>query len=328
MRHKVSIIMLIVMGFAIFLYLIFIPQNTVEPEEEKQDYPLINKQFGWTNSQYEEGGDTIIEEPRNDTYFKITFNQDKTFDVITDCNDIRGKYILKEEKEEISFRDFGYVREMACENSQEASFSNALSRVESYSLNNKNLTLKFSDNQGEINLKFETEIIPTKNQDAQNDPSNDQTATTKNTDDEDTDQSAISNINDEEDENTETNTEIQESKWIWQSATTYDGTVNLRPKNPLDFIIEFRKDNTLSSTTDCNIIGGGYSIQDNELTIEDLNITERFCENSQDTQYFTVFAQTIDDNQPMVYNIKNDTLTFTIKDSNGSNVGTFTFKKE
>jgi heat shock protein HslJ len=69
-------------------------------------------------------------------------------------------------------------------------------------------------------------------------------------------------------------------KWIWQSATIDGKEVN--PKDSSKFTIEFKKDGTFGASTDCNGIGGNYSIKDKQITFSDMMGTLMYCEGSQE----------------------------------------------
>ena len=131
-------------------------------------------------------------------------------------------------------------------------------------------------------------------------------------------------------EETKSNTDpkLQNTKWVWQSLLRDGNTIT--PKNPSDFVIEFGADNSMSSSTDCNIVGGRYFIDKDAINIriEYLSITERYCENSQDLLYFEIFSQTINSKQPIGYTIENDTLTLTIQHHTNNKIETITFAKQ
>jgi len=69
-------------------------------------------------------------------------------------------------------------------------------------------------------------------------------------------------------------------KWIWQTATIDGKEVN--PKDSSKFTIEFKKDGIFGASTDCNGIGGNYSIKDKQITFSDMMGTLMYCEGSQE----------------------------------------------
>lgn len=64
--------------------------------------------------------------------------------------------------------------------------------------------------------------------------------------------------------------------WVWESSIDAQGT-EARPPNPDDFELRFQTDGILTSTTDCNSLGGSYSVNGVVLGIGSLVATEKFC---------------------------------------------------
>ncbi len=170
-KHKVSIVLLITMAFAIVLYLFLIPKTTeknkneptTQTEQTEQANQLSNKQYAWVMSEYaEEGQDNLtIEEPRNNSLFTIQFNNDNTFNATTDCSIIDGNY--KMNNSNLIFFNNINSENQECDNSQALSFQSSLQRVESYTLNNKKLILIFGEGQGNMHFEFQTEITAIEN---------------------------------------------------------------------------------------------------------------------------------------------------------------------
>ncbi len=69
---------------------------------------------------------------------------------------------------------------------------------------------------------------------------------------------------------------LTNKSWLWQSSVDAQGT-EAEPVNPNDFELQFGTDGTLTSTTDCNSLGGSYSVNGEVLSIGSLVATEKFC---------------------------------------------------
>lgn len=75
---------------------------------------------------------------------------------------------------------------------------------------------------------------------------------------------------------TTTSATLTSETWVWQSALDARGT-EVVPADPSDFDLRFMADGTLTSTTDCNSIGGSYVSNGEVLSIGSLVATEMFC---------------------------------------------------
>lgn len=84
---------------------------------------------------------------------------------------------------------------------------------------------------------------------------------------------------------------IQKS-WIWMSALYNDGT-EITPKNPGKFTVTFGKDGAFSASTDCNRIGGKYTVNENQITFGDMFSTKMYCEGSQEDVFSTLLTNSM-----------------------------------
>ncbi len=79
--------------------------------------------------------------------------------------------------------------------------------------------------------------------------------------------------------------------WTWMQ-TTYSAGTAFVPKNTGKFILTFEK-NRFSSKTDCNGVGGEYTIKGNKMTLSKMMSTLMFCEGSQEAEYGKMLADVI-----------------------------------
>lgn len=74
-------------------------------------------------------------------------------------------------------------------------------------------------------------------------------------------------------------------EWKWISALYNDGR-EVKPKNPNAFSLTFNSNGTFSATTDCNGIGGKYSVQnDGGLLFSEMVQTLMYCEGSDEVEF-------------------------------------------
>jgi heat shock protein HslJ len=64
--------------------------------------------------------------------------------------------------------------------------------------------------------------------------------------------------------------------WQWQS-TSYPNNEDLIADNPAQFTARFLADGQFSTGTDCNTAVGSYEINDNEMSIDPVAVTEIAC---------------------------------------------------
>ena len=72
--------------------------------------------------------------------------------------------------------------------------------------------------------------------------------------------------------------------WEWVEASYKDGR-NITPRQPNRFSLKFSEDGTFSASTDCNGIGGEYSVQNRAISFNNMMSTLMYCEGSQETDF-------------------------------------------
>ena len=72
--------------------------------------------------------------------------------------------------------------------------------------------------------------------------------------------------------------------WIW-FKTLYNDGKEVKPKKEGVFAVTFKSDGTFSLKTDCNSMGGNYSVEDNKIIFEDMFSTLMYCEGSQEVDF-------------------------------------------
>ena len=76
-------------------------------------------------------------------------------------------------------------------------------------------------------------------------------------------------------------------QWFWTSSINSAG-VEIKPKDPADFILTLTPEGRLTSTTDCNTISGSYIQNQNMISVGSLVSTEKSCrKNSFESKYIT-----------------------------------------
>jgi heat shock protein HslJ len=72
--------------------------------------------------------------------------------------------------------------------------------------------------------------------------------------------------------------------WNWIDVTYNDGT-RIPAKDPSQFKLDFKEGGTFSASTDCNGIGGNYSISSSSLSFSDMLGTLMYCQGSQEQDF-------------------------------------------
>lgn len=118
--------------------------------------------------------------------------------------------------------------------------------------------------------------------------------------------------------NKETETEIKindidkiiNHEWKWVKTMMNNDEV-ITPKNKDVFSISFKENNVLSGTTDCNGFFGKYLVADNNLTLNMLGATKKYCQNSQEAGFMKSLNEVescfINENNQLVFQLKYDT---------------------
>jgi len=78
--------------------------------------------------------------------------------------------------------------------------------------------------------------------------------------------------------------------WTWVK-TSYNNDTELVPNKTDAFTIAFKKDGAVSVTTDCNSMGGTYSVTGNKISFGPMFSTMMFCENSQEQDFSSMLAE-------------------------------------
>lgn len=73
-------------------------------------------------------------------------------------------------------------------------------------------------------------------------------------------------------------------EWVWQGTLMNDGR-EVKPKTAGSFSVTFVKDGTFSAKTDCNSMGGKYTLNESQITVSDIFSTKMYCEGSQETEF-------------------------------------------
>jgi heat shock protein HslJ len=73
-------------------------------------------------------------------------------------------------------------------------------------------------------------------------------------------------------------------EWFWVE-TVIDSSVGIKPLDSSSFRIKFNPDNTFGSSSDCNIIAGNYSIQENKIVFNEIVRSEKYCMKSKESDY-------------------------------------------
>jgi heat shock protein HslJ len=80
-------------------------------------------------------------------------------------------------------------------------------------------------------------------------------------------------------------------KWTWIN-TKYNNNKIVTPLSINKFTITFKNDKTFSATTDCNSVGGEYSVNDNKIIFSKMMSTLMYCQNSQESDFTKMLEQT------------------------------------
>jgi heat shock protein HslJ len=72
--------------------------------------------------------------------------------------------------------------------------------------------------------------------------------------------------------------------WQWISTSYSDGT-KIVPKDSKRFSLSFESDNAFFASTDCNGVGGNFTVKDNKITFSNMMMTQMYCEGSQESDF-------------------------------------------
>ncbi len=82
--------------------------------------------------------------------------------------------------------------------------------------------------------------------------------------------------------------DMQTWKWI---RTSYNNDTTVTPKKADVFTATFTKDGKVSFTTDCNRMGGTYTVTGKKITFGPLMSTKMYCEGSQENDFAKMLAE-------------------------------------
>lgn len=108
--------------------------------------------------------------------------------------------------------------------------------------------------------------------------------------------------------------DMQTWKWI---KTSYYNDTNVLPKKAEAFTITFKKDGSFSATTDCNSVGGTYTVKGNSITFGQMASTLMYCDGSQESVYTGMLTAVqsflFTSKGELVFDLKLDTGTMTFR---------------
>jgi heat shock protein HslJ len=79
--------------------------------------------------------------------------------------------------------------------------------------------------------------------------------------------------------------------WDWIN-TTYNNDTEVKPKIAGKFALNFKGDKTFSATTDCNGVGGEYSVSGNKISFSKMMSTLMYCDGSQEQDFTKMLTET------------------------------------
>ena len=79
--------------------------------------------------------------------------------------------------------------------------------------------------------------------------------------------------------------------WMWLN-TTYSNDKGVTPKVPGKFTLTLKSDRTFSATTDCNSIGGNYTVSGDKISFSRMISTLMACEGSQESDFSKMLSET------------------------------------
>jgi heat shock protein HslJ len=82
---------------------------------------------------------------------------------------------------------------------------------------------------------------------------------------------------------------LTQKSWSW-IQTVYNNDTEVKPRTD-KFVLTFTAPNTFSATTDCNTMGGQYTVKENTITFGAMFSTKMFCEGSQEDDFSKALGQ-------------------------------------
>jgi heat shock protein HslJ len=99
--------------------------------------------------------------------------------------------------------------------------------------------------------------------------------------------------------------------WTWVAALYNDGR-EILPQDPTAFTLSFGTNGSFDATTDCNQMGGSYTVEGEQITFSDIFMTKMFCEGSQEQTFSQLLTDTT------TYHIADGELIFDLTFDSGS----------
>jgi heat shock protein HslJ len=116
--------------------------------------------------------------------------------------------------------------------------------------------------------------------------------------------------NDMSDLLSEVNDRLVGKKWIWVRTEMNNDAVIMPEKEDV-FSLSFERNGSVQISTDCNAVGGSYTINDHELIFGDFRATMMYCEKSQEQEFMQMIGEVdqylINDDGELVLLLKFDT---------------------
>ena len=98
--------------------------------------------------------------------------------------------------------------------------------------------------------------------------------------------------------------------WEWVK-TTYNNDTEISPRIVKKFALTFMDGNRFSAKTDCNTVGGEYTVEGNKITFGKMFSTKMYCEGSQEGDFTKmlegVAGYQFTSNKELIFGLKIDT---------------------
>lgn len=78
--------------------------------------------------------------------------------------------------------------------------------------------------------------------------------------------------------------------WTWMK-TKYNDDTSVAPKKATAFTLTFAKNGSFSATTDCNTVGGSYTVTGNTITFSKMVSTLMYCDGSQESDFTKMLGE-------------------------------------
>ncbi len=84
---------------------------------------------------------------------------------------------------------------------------------------------------------------------------------------------------------------ISMKSWTWLE-TQYNNDTVVTPNDIDAFTITFNEDGTFSATTDCNLLSGSYTSNENTISFdENIAMTKKYCADSQENEFVSLLSE-------------------------------------